>query len=125
MHQHHHAGDDVCRHHLALLPPLQTAVHHRRPRAHDDALRRCFPVRRHGSAACLVQDRPSVRILRLIKQHEPSAMEEWLYFKGVIDWVQALFPKYRKEMKGLEWGAIYNEFSGEKYDPAALEREIV
>jgi hypothetical protein len=60
-----------------------------------------------------------------LKQHEPSAMEEWLYFKGVIDWVQALFPKYRKEMKGLEWGTIYNEFSGEKYDPAALEREIV
>lgn len=28
-------------------------------------------------------------------------MEEWLYFKGVIDWVQALFPKYRKEMKGI------------------------
>ena len=51
-------------------------------------------------------------------------MDEWLYFKGVIDWVQTLFPKYRKEMKGLEWGAFYNEFSGGKYDPAALEREI-
>ena len=59
-----------------------------------------------------------------LRQHEPSAMDEWLYFKGVIDWVQTLFPKYRKEMKGLEWGALYNEFSGEKYDPSALEREI-
>ena len=59
-----------------------------------------------------------------LRQHEASAMDEWLYFKGVIDWVQTLFPKYRKEMKGLEWGALYNEFSGGKYDPAALEREI-
>ena len=59
-----------------------------------------------------------------LHQHAPSAMEEWLYFKGVIDWTQTLFPKYRKEMKGLEWGTLYNEFSGGKYDPAALECEI-
>ena len=29
-------------------------------------------------------------------------MAEWLYFRGVIDWVQTLFPKYRREMKGLD-----------------------
>ena len=59
-----------------------------------------------------------------LRQHEPSAMEEWLYFKGVMDWVQTLFPKYRKEMKGLEWGSLYNEFVNVKYDPAALEKSI-
>ena len=32
-------------------------------------------------------------------------MEEWLYFKDAIDLVQLRFPKCRKKIKGLEWGA--------------------
>ena len=32
-------------------------------------------------------------------------MEEWLYFKGAIDLAQLRFPKCRKKIKGLEWGA--------------------
>lgn len=35
-------------------------------------------------------------------QHDPSAVSLWNYFRSVIDWVQAIFPKYRKEMKALE-----------------------
>ena len=60
-----------------------------------------------------------------LRQNEPSAMDEWLYFKGVIDWVQALFPKYRREMKGLEWGELHRLYGKNKYDPAAMEQEIV
>ena len=35
-------------------------------------------------------------------QHEPNANELWLYFQSVINWVKATFPKYRKEMKGIQ-----------------------
>lgn len=35
-------------------------------------------------------------------QHEPNANQLWLYFKSVIDWVEVIFPHYRKEMKGIE-----------------------
>ena len=59
-----------------------------------------------------------------MRQNEPSAMDEWLYFKGVIDWVQTLFPKYRREMKGLEWGTLHRLYGKNKYDPSAMEREI-
>ena len=59
-----------------------------------------------------------------LRQHEPSAMDEWLYFKGVIDWVQTLFPKYRREMKGLEWGELYRRYGTNAYDPAEMEKEI-
>ena len=34
-------------------------------------------------------------------QHDPNADELWLYFQNVINWVQAKFTKYRKEMKGV------------------------
>ena len=42
-------------------------------------------------------------------QHDPSAVTIWNYFRSVIDWVQAIFPKKRKEMKGLPWGLFYND----------------
>ena len=57
-------------------------------------------------------------------QNEPNANEIWLYFNAVINWVKTTFPKYRKEMKGIEWGFIYNEFKDEKLDPKKLEIEI-
>lgn len=43
-------------------------------------------------------------------QNDRDATELWLYFQSVIHWVVALFPKYRKEMKGIEWGTLYNSY---------------
>lgn len=57
-------------------------------------------------------------------QNEPNATELWLYFQGVINWVKAVFPEYRKEMKGIEWGLLYNEFKDQKFDSVKLEEEI-
>ena len=57
-------------------------------------------------------------------QHEPNANELWLYFQSVINWVKAVFPKYRREMKGIDWGFLYNEFKDQKYDSAKLETEV-
>ncbi|HSO85060.1 MAG TPA: HNH endonuclease signature motif containing protein, partial [Draconibacterium sp.] len=57
-------------------------------------------------------------------QHEPNANELWLYFQGVINWVKAVFPKYRREMKGVEWGFLYNEFKGQNFDSKKLEEEV-
>ena len=58
-------------------------------------------------------------------QHDPSAITLWNYFRSVIDWVQAIFPKKRKEMKGLAWGLYYNEHGKRTdLDPKKLELEI-
>lgn len=58
-------------------------------------------------------------------QHDPSAVTLWNYFRSVIDWVQAIFPKYRKEMKGLPWGLFYNEHRDRTdLDPKALEADV-
>lgn len=58
-------------------------------------------------------------------QHDPSAVSLWNYFRSVIDWVQAIFPKYRKEMKGLPWGLFYNEHKDRTdLDPKALEADV-
>ncbi len=57
-------------------------------------------------------------------QHEPNANELWLYYQSVISWVKAVFPKYRKEMNGLPWGFLYNEFKDNNFDSAKLEKQI-
>ena len=57
-------------------------------------------------------------------QHDPNCNELWLYFQNVINWVKVIFPKYRKEMKGLEWGVYYNKYSQNNYDPKTLESRI-
>lgn len=57
-------------------------------------------------------------------QHDPTAIELWNYFQSVINWVKAVFPKYRREMKGIEWGFLYNDFKDQKFDPKNLEIEV-
>jgi len=57
-------------------------------------------------------------------QHDPNANELWTYFRNVIEWVKDTFTVYRKEMKGLEWGGLYDEFRDKLYDTAKLEQEI-
>lgn len=57
-------------------------------------------------------------------QHQPNANELWLYFQNVINWVSVLFPKYRKEMKGLEWGKYYNLYNKKAFDAKILETKI-
>lgn len=58
-------------------------------------------------------------------QHNPTAQALWSYFRSVIEWVQAIFPKVRREMKGLPWGLYYNEHGKrEDLDPNKLEIEL-
>ena len=57
-------------------------------------------------------------------QHDPNAAELWLYFQNVINWVKVVFPVYRKEMKGIAWGELFNTFKDTAQDSKTLEKEI-
>ena len=57
-------------------------------------------------------------------QFEKEARELWGYFQNVIDWVRKTFPKYRREMKGLPWGELYNTHKDETFDPEKLEAQV-
>jgi hypothetical protein len=57
-------------------------------------------------------------------QHSPNANELWVYFQNVLKWTKTTFPKYRKEMKGVDFGILYNEFKNIKFDSGKLEKEI-
>jgi len=59
-----------------------------------------------------------------VNQHKPNANELWLYFNKVINWIKVVFPKYRKEMKGVNFGTLYNKYKDIEVDSIELEKEI-
>ena len=59
-----------------------------------------------------------------VHQNDPNANELWIYYKNVIDWVKLTFIKYRKEMKAVNWGELYDKYHNELLDTKKLENEI-
>ncbi|MDR1006774.1 MAG: DUF262 domain-containing protein [Bacteroidales bacterium] len=57
-------------------------------------------------------------------QHEPNALTLWNYFQSVITWVKGVFTKYRKEMKGVDWGSLYNKYKDNVYNAAEIEKKV-
>ena len=59
-----------------------------------------------------------------IHQNDRNCNDLWLYYTSIINWVKTIFPKVRKEMKGLPWGDFYNEYHLNSYDATELEQRI-
>ncbi len=57
-------------------------------------------------------------------QHDKTATALWNHFQSVINRVEAVFPNYRTQMKGVDWGGLYGHLTNESLDPEALEREV-
>ena len=71
-----------------------------------------------------VGDKDKIAEYMSIHQHDANANELWLHFCKVIDWIETIFPKYRKEMKGIDWGRLYAEYGNNSYDTDVLEQMI-
>lgn len=56
-----------------------------------------------------------------IHQNDTDANELWQYFLDVVNWVEKLFPKERKDQKGIEWGFLYNKYKNNTYNSNTLE----
>jgi len=57
-------------------------------------------------------------------QHDHNANELWLYFQSVINWVEVTFTTYRKEIKGVDFGTLYNDYHNQAFDANELEKQI-
>ena len=57
-------------------------------------------------------------------QHDQNANELWSYFRIVLNWVEDTFVVYRKEMKGIAWGPLYDRYGKDPVDTGALEAEV-
>ena len=70
------------------------------------------------------QDNIGIEDYMALHQHDSDANELWIYFQSVIDWINRLFPKYRREMKGIDWGLLYNEFKNQSYNSEKMEEQV-
>jgi len=57
-------------------------------------------------------------------QHDQNATPLWQYFQKVIAWVKSTYPDYRREMKHVNWGPLYNEFKDRKLDAKNLAKDV-
>ena len=46
------------------------------------------------------------------------------YFNAVIDWVSTVFTDVLPEMRGLEWGRLYETYHGKNYDPKKMSAAV-
>jgi hypothetical protein len=46
------------------------------------------------------------------------------YFNSVIDWVSTVFIEVLPEMRGLEWGRLYEEYHGKSYDSKKMSTDL-
>jgi hypothetical protein len=46
------------------------------------------------------------------------------YFNSVIDWVSTVFKDVKKEMQGLEWGRLYEEYHSLSYKPEKVASDV-
>lgn len=46
------------------------------------------------------------------------------HFNTVIDWISSVFTDVESEMKGLEWGRLYETYHDNTYDPQKVSEEL-
>jgi hypothetical protein len=46
------------------------------------------------------------------------------YFNSVIDWVSSVFIDVESEMRGLEWGRLYEQYHKQPYNPQTVSAEV-
>ncbi len=58
-------------------------------------------------------------------RHDAGIGEMKTYFTTVIDWIDNVFTASPSQyMRGLEWGRLYETYSGTSYNPAKVDAEV-
>lgn len=46
------------------------------------------------------------------------------YFNSVIDWISCVFTDVESEMRGLEWGELYEKYHKQSYNPTKISKQV-
>lgn len=57
-------------------------------------------------------------------RYEKDITELKIYFNKVIDWISNVFMDVESEMRGLEWGRLYEQYHNQFYDPAKVSSQV-
>ena len=57
-------------------------------------------------------------------RYDKNITELKAYFNSVIDWVSSVFVDVESEMRGLEWGRLYEAYHKTSYNPTKVSKEV-
>ncbi|MGQ7672918.1 HNH endonuclease family protein [Streptococcus suis] len=57
-------------------------------------------------------------------RYDTNINELKLYFDTVIDWTSRVFVNVESEMRGLEWGRLYETYHNNSYNPSDIEQRL-
>lgn len=57
-------------------------------------------------------------------RYDDNIKELKTYFNTVIDWVSGVFTDVESEMRGLEWGRLYETYHKKAYDPKKVSADV-
>jgi len=57
-------------------------------------------------------------------RYDTSINELKLYFNSVIDWVSTVFIDVESEMRGIDWGRLYETYHKQSYNPQKVSQEV-
>ncbi|HCI59642.1 MAG TPA: HNH endonuclease [Ruminococcus sp.] len=73
---------------------------------------------------CEYQNIQNITEYMALHKSDKDADELWQYFQDVIHWVEKIFPKYYKDMKGLDWCHLYNKYHNNSYNSNEFSKEV-
>ena len=84
------------------------------------------PIRQdYPETAIKWKSKGDINLYMAKNQHVENALELWEYFTELVSWVNKTFKNYRREMKGVDWGPLFDKYGKKRLAPTKIEKEIV
>ena len=68
--------------------------------------------------------RDDVKGYMSLHRHDSNIDELRRYFNTVIDWIGSVFTDVESEMRGLEWGRLYETYHSQPYNAESLAKQV-
>lgn len=68
--------------------------------------------------------RPIGKYMSAHRKEKNIIKEVKTYFNSVLDWIESVFTNTQSEMRGLEWGRLYEEYHTTAYSSAKVSAEV-
>jgi len=83
-------------------------------------------VNRQDYLACALDWVSKGHVKDYMSQHRRMAdiSEMKTYFNSVIDWIDSVFLDVESEMRGLEWGRLYETYHSKAFNPEEVRRQV-
>ena len=81
---------------------------------------------RQDFLACALDWVSKGKVSEYMSQHrkQDNIKELKTYFNSVIDWISSIFTEVESEMKGLEWGRLYETYKKQAYDHNKVSKQV-